>query len=56
VQPGDTGQFDVIVDGEVIASRGGNAVTRVLFGAGFPEFESVLDEIERRMSGGVAVV
>lgn len=42
-----TGQFDVIVDGKVIASRGGNVATRILLGAGFPDPSQVVDEISR---------
>ena len=41
------GQFDVLVDGTLIASRGGNPLSRVLFGAGFPDAEEVVDEIAR---------
>ena len=43
-----TGQFDVVVDGQVIASRGGNPFTRILFGAGFPDPAAVVDQLERR--------
>lgn len=43
------GQFDVLADGTLIASRGGNPLTRVLFGAGFPEPEQVVDEIASRL-------
>ena len=42
-----TGQFDVIVDSKRIASRGGNAATRILFGAGFPDPSQVMDELAR---------
>jgi hypothetical protein len=42
------GQFDVVVDGELIASRGGNPITRILFGAGFPDPADVADEVGRR--------
>jgi hypothetical protein len=42
-----TGQFDVIVDGKVIASRGGNVATRILLGAGFPDPSQVVAEISR---------
>lgn len=48
VEPGETGQFDVIVDDDKIASRGGNAVTRILFGAGFPDLEQVVAELQER--------
>ena len=42
------GQFDVLVDGELIASRGGNPVTRVLFGAGFPDFDGLVETLAAR--------
>ena len=51
VEPGKTGQFDVLADDSPIASRGGNVVTRVLFGAGFPDVEDLVDELERRQAG-----
>ena len=40
--PGKTGQFDVIADGEKIAERGGNWLTRS-FGVGYPNLDSVVD-------------
>ena len=46
-KPGQKGQFDVIVDGELIARRGGNFLTRS-FGAGYPDFEEVVALIGRR--------
>jgi len=48
VPTGQSGQFDVVVDGEVVASRGGNPVTRILFGAGFPDFEELVDTLARQ--------
>ena len=39
--PGKTGQFDVIADGEKIAGRAGNWLTRSL-GAGYPDLDSVV--------------
>lgn len=42
---GKLGQFDVLVDDEVIASRGGNMLQRVL-GGGFPDPEEVIWKIE----------
>ncbi len=44
--PGKTGQFEVIADGESIAERGGNWFTR-RFGAGYPDLDSVVDQIEK---------
>jgi len=46
---GKSGQFDVIVDGETIASRGGNMFTR-LFVAGWPDPEDVLAAAEQRLA------
>ena len=46
---GKFGQFDVIVDGETIASRGGNMLTR-LFDAGWPDPEDVLAAVEQRLA------
>ena len=40
----------MFVDGEPIAARGGNALTRPLFGAGFPDLEGVVRELERRQT------
>jgi len=47
VRPGKTGQFEVIADGVKIAERGGNWITRS-FGAGYPDLDSVVDELEKR--------
>ncbi len=44
--PGKTGQFDVVADGEKIAERGGNWLTRS-FGAGYPDLEGVVERIEK---------
>ena len=44
--PGKTGQFEVIADGERIAERGGNWLTRS-FGAGYPDFDSVVEQLEK---------
>ena len=32
----------MLADGELVASRGGNAVTRILFGAGFPDVDELV--------------
>lgn len=42
---GASGQFDVVVDGQVVASRGGNMLTRLL-GGGWPDPEDVVAKIE----------
>ena len=44
-QIGKLGQFDVLVDGKVIASRGGNMLQKVL-GGGWPDPEDVIAQIE----------
>jgi hypothetical protein len=44
--PGKTGQFDVVADGEKIAERGGNWLTRSL-GAGYPDLDSVIEKLEK---------
>ncbi|MBI3450133.1 MAG: hypothetical protein HY049_14615 [Acidobacteria bacterium] len=53
--PGRTGQFEVFADGEKIAERGGNFITR-RFGAGYPELDGVVEqiaELRARASGNV---
>ena len=47
--PGKTGQFDVIVDGRIIATRGGNWLTRS-FGAGYPDLDAVVRQLETHAS------
>ena len=51
--PGKTGQFEVIADGERIAERGGNWLTRKL-GAGYPDRDSVVEQLEKHRSSGGA--
>lgn len=46
MRPGTLGQFDVIVNGETVCRRGGNVITR-RFGAGYPDFERVIDLVEK---------
>jgi len=43
---GKTGQFEVIADGKRVVERGGNWLTRS-FGAGYPDLDSVVDQIEK---------
>ena len=50
-KPGKTGQFDVIADGEKIAERGGNWLTRS-FGAGYPDLEQIVEQLEERSRAG----
>lgn len=52
VTSGAIGQFDVLVDGRKIAGRGGNWLTRS-FGAGYPDLESVVRDIEALRGGDV---
>jgi hypothetical protein len=49
VTTGKTGQFEVIANGERIAQRGGNWLTRK-FGAGYPDLEGVVAQIEKRLN------
>jgi len=48
--PGKTGQFDVLANGETISERGGNWLTRS-FGAGYPDLDRVVDQLERVRTG-----
>ena len=48
IKDGETGKFDVIVDGETVVERGGNPLTRI-FGAGYPDPEQVVQKIEKKM-------
>jgi hypothetical protein len=50
VTPGKTGQFEVIADGDTVAKRGGNWLTRS-FGAGYPDLDSVVDKLQKRNDG-----
>ncbi|HEY2495560.1 MAG TPA: hypothetical protein VGK24_00705 [Candidatus Angelobacter sp.] len=47
VTPGKTGQFEVLADGQTIAQRGGNWLTRS-FGAGYPDPDSVIEQLQKR--------
>ena len=53
ITPGKTGQFEVIADGERIAERGGNWFTRS-FGAGYPDLEGVVVQLEKRRARDAA--
>ena len=48
--PGRTGQFEVTADGERIAARGGNWLTRQ-FGAGYPDLASVIEQLKDLHAG-----
>ncbi len=47
VTPGKTGQFEVFADGEKVAGRGGNWITRS-FGAGYPDLDDVVEQLQKR--------
>jgi hypothetical protein len=49
VTPGKTGQFEVLADGETIAERGGNWLTRS-FGAGYPDLNEVVERLQKRQA------
>jgi hypothetical protein len=53
LKPGNTGQFEVIADGERIAERSGNWFTRSL-GAGYFDLDSVVEQLEKRRVPEVA--
>jgi hypothetical protein len=46
-KPGKTGDFEVLADGEKVAKRGGNFITRS-FGAGYPDLGSVIERLEAK--------
>ena len=47
---GETGEFRVVADGEVVAERGGNWLTRKL-GAGYPDLDEVMGRLAARSGG-----
>jgi hypothetical protein len=49
--PGNTGQFEVIADGQKIAERGGNWFTRK-FGAGYPDLDAVVEKLKKHLGSG----
>ena len=53
ISPGKIGQFEVIADGRRIAERGGNWLTRS-FGAGYPDLDSVVEQLEKHRAGDAA--
>lgn len=48
-KPGKTGEFEVFADGESVAQRGGNFLTRS-FGAGYPDLDEVVTRLAQRKS------
>jgi hypothetical protein len=53
--PGKTGQFEVFVDGKKISERGGNKLTR-MFGVGYPDFDTVIEQIEKHRRNDTAAL
>jgi hypothetical protein len=51
--PGKTGQFEVLADGERIAERGGNWLTRK-FGVGYPDLDGVVEQLVKRRASEAA--
>lgn len=51
--PGKLGQFEVIADGKRIAERGGNWFTQS-FGAGYPDLETVVEQLEQHRANDAA--
>jgi hypothetical protein len=48
---GGKGQFDVLVDGEVVASKHGvGAIAKLLGAKGFPTEDEVLDAVRRKLA------
>jgi hypothetical protein len=50
-RPGKIGEFEVLADGESIAKRGGNFLTRS-FGAGYPDLEEVIAHLAEKVKVG----
>lgn len=48
--PGKSGQFDVLLDGTLIAKRGGGFLTRLL-GGGWPDEAEVVAKIQSSQGG-----
>ncbi|HEV2222201.1 MAG TPA: hypothetical protein VGR84_04280 [Candidatus Acidoferrales bacterium] len=53
ITPGETGQFEVLADGERIAQRRGNWLTRK-FGAGYPDLDAVVERLEKHRTTSAA--
>jgi hypothetical protein len=47
-KPGKLGQFDVVVDGEVVASRNGGMMKRLL-GGGWPDPAEVVAKVAAKL-------
>jgi hypothetical protein len=48
-RPGKIGEFEVFADGESVAKRGGNFLTRS-FGAGYPDLGVLVDHLAQRQA------
>jgi hypothetical protein len=46
-KPGKIGEFEIFADGESVAKRGGNFLTRSI-GAGYPDLEEVVALLTQR--------
>ena len=46
-RPGKIGEFEVFADGDSVARRGGNFLTRS-FGAGYPDPDALVDHLAQR--------
>jgi hypothetical protein len=51
LEVGSPGQFDVLVDGQVVATRSSSFLAK-LFGGGWPDPRNVVDAIRARQSAG----
>lgn len=47
IQVGNTGQFDVLADGELVATKGGGFLTKLL-GGGWPDEDEVVRKLRER--------
>ena len=48
-RPGKIGEFEVFADGESVAKRGGNFLTRS-FGAGYPDVDALVDHLAEKQA------
>jgi hypothetical protein len=51
LEVGRPGQFDILVDGEIVATRSSSILAR-LFGGGWPDPRRVVDAIRARTAAG----
>ena len=50
IRPGGKGQFEVIANGEKVAQRDGNWLTRS-FGAGYPDVDDIIERLVQKQQG-----